>query len=102
MWNILNKSNTKTGLKEEEVIESIKKYGDNKISSTKKEGFLRLFIETLGDPIIKILIIALAIKTIFLFKDFDWFETVGIVIAIFVASFAMPVGVIICDLNCCI
>ena len=39
MWNILNKSNTKTGLKEEEVIESIKKYGDNKISSTKKGVF---------------------------------------------------------------
>ncbi len=92
MWNILNKSNTKTGLKEEEVIESIKKYGDNKISSTKKEGFLRLFIETLGDPIIKILIIALAIKTIFLFKDFDWFETVGIVIAIFVASFISSIS----------
>ncbi len=92
MWNILNNSNTKTGLTDEQVVESIKKYGDNKISSTKKEGFFRLFIETLGDPIIKILLIALAIKTIFLFKDFDWFETIGIVIAIFVASFISTIS----------
>ena len=40
MWNILNNSNTKTGLTDKDVLESIKKYGDNKISSTKKEGFL--------------------------------------------------------------
>jgi len=92
MWNILNNSNTKTGLTDNQVLESIKKYGDNKISSTKKEGFFRLFIETLGDPIIKILLIALAIKTIFLFKDFDWFETIGIVIAIFVASFISTIS----------
>ena len=92
MWNILNTSNTKTGLTDKEVIESIKKYGDNKISPTKKEGFLKLFIETLGDPIIKILLIALGIRTIFLFKDFDWFETIGIVIAIFVASFISTIS----------
>jgi len=92
MWNILNSTNTKTGLTEEQVIKSRKEYGDNKISSTKKESFLRLFIETLGDPIIKILLIALAIKTIFLFRDFDWFETIGIVIAIFVASFISTIS----------
>ena len=49
-------------------------------------GFFNLFIESLGDPIITILIISLAVKTIFLFKDFDYFETIGIVIAILVAS----------------
>ena len=74
------------GLTTKEVIESRKKYGTNQINSKEKNSFIKLFIETLGDPIIKILLIALAIKTIFLFKDFDWFETIGIVIAIFVAS----------------
>ena len=74
------------GLSTKEVIESRKKYGTNQINSKEKNSFIKLFIETLGDPIIKILLIALAIKTIFLFKDFDWFETIGIVIAIFVAS----------------
>jgi len=74
------------GLNNDEVKESRKKYGSNCISGENKNTFFNLFIETLGDPIIKILLIALAIKTIFLFKDFDYFETIGIVMAILVAS----------------
>ena len=78
--------NNTNGLNNDEVKESRKKYGNNSITGKNKTTFLSLFIETLGDPIIKILLIALAIKTIFLFKDFDYFETIGIVIAILVAS----------------
>lgn len=74
------------GLSNEEVRDSRKKYGTNTIGGKNKNTFLGLFIETLGDPIIKILIIALAVKTIFLFKDFDYFETIGITVAIIVAS----------------
>ena len=74
------------GLSNKEVIEARKKYGSNGISGKNKSTFFSLFIETLGDPIIKILLIALAIKTIFLFKDFDYFETIGIVMAILVAA----------------
>lgn len=74
------------GLNNEEVKENRKKYGSNNISGKNTNTFFNLFIETLGDPIIKILIIALAVKTIFLFKDFDYFETIGIVIAILLAS----------------
>lgn len=77
----------KTGLTDNEVIQNRKKYGSNEISITQKESFIRKLIATLGDPIIKILLIALAIKTLFLFQDFDWYETIGIVIAIFLASF---------------
>lgn len=76
----------KNGLSKKEVIENRKKYGSNEINGKKKNSFISLFIETLGDPIIKILLIALATKVIFLFHDFDWFETIGIVIAILVAS----------------
>lgn len=74
------------GLTEEEVIQSRKKYGSNIFSKKKQETFFKLLLETFSDPIIKILLIALGIKTIFLIKDFDWYETVGIVIAIMVAS----------------
>ena len=73
------------GLSNDEINESRKKYGNNSISSKNNNSFLGLFIETLGDPIIKILLLALGIKVIFLFKDFDYFETFGIVIAILVA-----------------
>ena len=75
------------GLTDEEVIKSRKTYGSNEIKSTKKESFIHKLIATLGDPIIRILLIALAVKTLFLFQNFDWYETIGIVIAIFLASF---------------
>lgn len=77
---------TMNGLTNKEVLEQRKKYGTNKITGTKKETFTKLLLESLGDPIIRILLIALGIKTIFLIKDFDWYETVGIVIAIIIAS----------------
>lgn len=80
------------GLTKEEVIISKKKYGSNEISVKKKKSFVHQLIETLGDPIIKILLIALAIKTVFLFKDFDWFETLGIIIAIFLSSFISTIS----------
>lgn len=74
------------GLTNKKVIEQRKKYGSNEITRTKQKGIGKLFLESLGDPIIKILLIALGIKTMFLFHDFDWFETLGIVIAIMIAS----------------
>ena len=74
------------GLTDNEVIINRKKYGSNELKKTKKDSFFKLLIGTLGDPIIKILLIALAIKTVFLFKNFDWYETIGIVIAILLAS----------------
>ena len=74
------------GLSNEEVILNRKKYGSNSFSKKKKDSFFKLLLESFSDPIIKILLIALGIKTIFLIRDFDWYETVGIVIAIMVAS----------------
>lgn len=80
------------GLSDNEVKENRKKYGNNEIYGKNNNTFFNLFIETLGDPIIKILLIALAVKTIFLFKDFDYFETIGIVIAILVAAFISAIS----------
>ena len=80
------------GLTDNEVIESRKKFGSNVINSSKKNSFIKQYIATLGDPIIRILLIALGIKTVFLIKNFDWYETVGIVIAIFLASFISTVS----------
>lgn len=84
--------NKNSGLSTNEVNINRKKYGSNTISEKKQDSFFKLLIESLGDPIIKILLIALAIKTIFLFKDFNWFETIGIVVAIFLASFISTIS----------
>ncbi len=80
------------GLTEKEVEVQRKKYGTNQITEMKQKSFLQLLLESLGDPIIKILLIALAIKVVFLFRDFDWFETLGILIAIFLASFISSIS----------
>jgi len=78
--------NINNGLSDSEVIESRKCYGRNIISSKKSDGFFKLLLSSFGDPIIRILLIALGIKVVFLFSSFDWYETIGIVIAILIAS----------------
>ena len=80
------------GLNDKEVLIQRKKYGSNVISMGKRKGFFNLFIESFGDPIIKILLIALGIKIFFLMADFDWYETVGIVIAIIISSFISAIS----------
>ena len=80
------------GLSSKEVEENRKKYGSNTLSKIKTESLFSLFIESLGDPIIKILLIALGIKTVFLINSFNIFETIGILIAIFISSFISTIS----------
>ena len=85
-------TSTKTGLSNKEVIESRKKYGSNKIEIKKRNSFFNLILESLSDPIIKILLIALGIKILFLFKDSNIYETLGIAVAVFLASFISAIS----------
>jgi len=80
------------GLTDEEVKKSRRDYGNNSIEGSKGNTFFNLLLESLGDPIIKILLVALLVKVIFLFQDFNWFETLGILIAIFLASFISTIS----------
>ena len=74
------------GLTDDEVIKSRKEFGSNTYTKIKRKTFFKLVLETFSDPIIKILLIVLLIKVLFLFKDFDYFETIGILIAILSSS----------------
>jgi len=74
------------GLSEEQVEASRKKHGENKLSRTRRKSFLRRFVENMGDPVIKILLCALAVNIVFMFRDADWFETVGIAISVLLAT----------------
>ena len=75
------------GLTAAEVQRSREQHGSNQLTQKKRNGFFRQFLASFGDPIIKILLAALAINVIFLFRHFDWFESAGIAIAIFLATF---------------
>lgn len=74
------------GLTTEEVLNNRKLYGSNKITEKKKTTILSLIIESLNDPIIKILLIALGIKILFFINDSDIYETIGIIVAIILAT----------------
>ena len=75
------------GLTYEEVNESRKRYGINKITNKKSNTLLNMIIQSLNDPIVKILLIALGIKVLIIFNKTDLYETIGIAIAIFLSSF---------------
>ena len=74
------------GLTQTEIDASRKKYGSNKMTRRKEEPLAISFIKNLGDPIIRVLLISLAVNIAFTFNNIDWFETGGIVIAILLAT----------------
>lgn len=76
----------KKGLNNDEVIASRKEHGSNKMTKKKGKSFFRLFFENMGDPIIRVLLISLAVNIAFTFQNIDWFETGGIAIAVLLAT----------------
>ena len=81
-----------SGLNDEEVVKNRKLYGNNEIEKGNNNSLFKIVISSLGDPIIRILLIALAVKTFFFLQSFDWFETIGILITIIMASFISSVS----------
>ena len=74
------------GLTPEQVLASRRRYGANVLTRRKRKGFFRQFLANFGDPIIKILLAALAVNLIFLFRTSDWTESVGIAAAVLIAT----------------
>ncbi len=74
------------GLTSKEVESSLKLHGDNSLKGEKKRGFFRRFFENLSDPIIRILMIALAVQLIFSFGNTNYFEIGGIIAAILLST----------------
>ncbi len=74
------------GLSSEEVTASRAKYGENQLSRAASRSFLRHFFSNLGDPVIRILLCALAVNLIFVFRGGDWVESVGIAVSVFLAT----------------
>ena len=75
------------GLTVTQVETSRKKHGANVLSGRKSKGFVRRFFENLNDPVIRILLVALGVNLIFVFRGGDVLETVGIGASVFLAAF---------------
>lgn len=87
MREMTEKRGCSFGLNEAQVAESREKYGENILKTAKSKGFLRCFFENLRDPVIKILLAALAVNVVFMLRGGDWYETAGIAISVFLATF---------------
>ncbi len=75
------------GLTTAEAIASREKHGSNELTGARQNSFWRQFISGFGDPIIKVLLAALAVNLLFFFHRFDWYESAGIAVAIFLSTF---------------
>ena len=74
------------GLRQEDAEKRLKQGLGNGLSPRKRTGFLSKLLSNLNDPIIKILLAALAVNLLFLFRGEGWFETAGIALAILAAA----------------
>ena len=82
-----------TGLTDREVEESRAKYGTNALTEKKQETFWQKLLSNMTDPMIKILFAALILNTIFVYLgQAEWYETVGIAVAIFLAVFVSTIS----------
>ena len=78
----------KLGLTDEEALKSRQEHGDNRLSEVKSESFWEKLKGNFGDPMIKILCVALIINVIFAFLgQTEWYESVGIALAVILATF---------------
>ena len=86
--------NYKNGLRQEQVEESRRKYGNNVLTEPEKEPLWRQFLEKFQDPIIRILLIALCLSAVVSFYQLftgteSWtvlLEPLGIFIAVMLAT----------------
>ena len=74
------------GLSEKEVTESRQKHGDNTLTPPRKTSMWQLYLEKYKDPIIQILLVAATISLILAIVKGEYMETIGIFIAIFLAT----------------
>lgn len=83
---------SKNGLDAQEVARSREKYGTNKLSKRKRAGFWRHFLAELGDPVIRVLLIALGCNVILLTRGGSFSEVAGILFSILAATFVSTVS----------
>ena len=75
------------GLSKKAVEESRKRYGTNALTQIPPEPLWKKILEGFKDPMIMILLVALVVQAVLFFLgEAEWFEPVGILIAIMIAN----------------
>ena len=75
------------GLSSQQVEESRKQHGTNALTQVPPDPLWKKILEGFKDPMIMILLVALVVQVILFFLgQAEWFEPVGILIAILIAN----------------
>ena len=75
------------GLTKSQVEESRKQHGANTLTEIPPDPLWKEILEGFKDPMIKILLVALVIQVVLFFlHQAEWFEPVGILVAILIAN----------------
>ena len=75
------------GLKKEDVEKYRIKYGSNKLTQLEPDSLWQKILEGFKDPMIMILLVALVVQLVlFAMGQAEWFEPVGIFVAIIIAN----------------
>ncbi len=88
------------GLSDKEAAESKQKYGDNSMTEQASESFWDKLKGNLGDPMIKILLVALGVNVLLWILGLvgvisgapEWYEPLGILIAIMLATLVSTIS----------
>ena len=76
------------GLSSEQAEKSRQEHGANSLTEIESESFWSKLKDNFGDPMIKILCVALVINIVFVFLgQTEWYESVGIAAAVIIATF---------------
>ncbi len=77
----------KTGLTPQQVEESRNRFGTNELTQLPPEPLWKKVLNGFRDPMIRILLVALAVQVVlYVLGQAEWFEPVGILIAIVIAN----------------
>lgn len=74
------------GLTEQQVAESRERYGANELTPPARPSLWRLYLEKFQDPVIRILLVAVALSLAVGFIEQDFAEAIGIVCAVLLAT----------------
>lgn len=84
--NVEKKKDVLRGLTDGEVLDSRRLHGSNRFTEKRRQSFFRRFLKELGDPIIRILLCALAVTLLIPGGEGGNLDAIGIAVAVLVAT----------------
>ena len=78
--------NHRTGLTDEEVLQSRSKHGDNVLTPPKRPSLWKLYLEKFEDPVVRVLLVAACFSLLISIFENEYAETIGIILAILLAT----------------